>query len=162
MLRYQTVQVALRQLDMRSHTHYAIYVNTLRFRHNNRHLAQDIFPSFCLNGNVWTLLKMSLKCVTGVRINDIPVLVQIMVWRWPGDKPLSDIFCVTRTQWVKSVLQSQSGEWTGETLSIYSPVLAMHSALVKEPNITMCRLLRMSWKLFQNILKRYSTYFVQL
>ena len=41
--------------------------------------------------------------------NNIPALVQIMAWRPPGDKPLSDSsmvrlsthLCVTRPQWVK-------------------------------------------------------------
>ena len=54
-----------------------------------------------LNANVWMSLKISLKLV--------PALVQIMVWRRPGDKQLSEpmmvsllthIF-VTRSQWVK-------------------------------------------------------------
>ena len=42
-------------------------------------------------------------------INNIPTLVQIMAWRRPGDKPLSEPMmvrspthiCVTRPQWVK-------------------------------------------------------------
>ena len=42
-------------------------------------------------------------------INNIPALVQIMVWRRPGDKPLSELMMVslpthmwvTRPQWVK-------------------------------------------------------------
>ena len=42
-------------------------------------------------------------------INNIPALVQIMAWRRPGDKPLSEPMvgsllthiCVTRPQWVK-------------------------------------------------------------
>ena len=33
---------------------------------------------------------ISLKCVPKVRINNIPALVQIMAWRRPGDKPLSE------------------------------------------------------------------------
>ena len=53
---------------------------------------------------------MSLKFVPKVRINNIPSLVQIMAWRRPGDKPLSEPMmvslltqiCVTRPQWVKS------------------------------------------------------------
>ena len=47
---------------------------------------------------------------TDVPINYIPALVQIMAWRRPGDKPLSEPMllillmdiCVTRHQWVNS------------------------------------------------------------
>ena len=43
------------------------------------------------------------------RINNIPTLIQIMAWRRPGDKPLSEPMmvkllthlCITRPQWVK-------------------------------------------------------------
>ena len=59
--------------------------------------------------NAWILLKIPLKSVPKVRINNIPALVQIMAWRRPGDKPLSEPMmvsllthiCVTRPQWVK-------------------------------------------------------------
>ena len=55
------------------------------------------------------LLKISLTFVPKAPINNIPSLVQIMVWRRPGDKPLSEPMmvgllthiCVTRPQWVK-------------------------------------------------------------
>ena len=33
---------------------------------------------------------MSLKFFPKGPINNIPALVQIMAWRWPGDKPLSE------------------------------------------------------------------------
>ena len=44
--------------------------------------------------------------------NNIPALVQIMAWRRPGDKPLSEPMmvnllthiCVTRPQWVKEII----------------------------------------------------------
>ena len=59
------------------------------------------------NENVWISLTVSMKFVPEVRINNIPALVQIMAWRWPGDKPLSEPMmvsllthiCVTRPQW---------------------------------------------------------------
>ena len=53
-------------------------------------LADDIFKCIFLNENVWILLKISLKFVPEVQINNIPALVQIMAWRRPGDKPLSE------------------------------------------------------------------------
>ena len=61
-----------------------------------------------LNENVRITLKISLRFVPKVRINDIPALVQIMAWRRPGNKPLSKPMlvsllthiCVTRLQGV--------------------------------------------------------------
>ena len=61
-----------------------------------------------MNENVWILIKISLKFVPEVRINNIPALVQIMAWHRPGNKPLSEPMmvrlpthiCVTRLQWV--------------------------------------------------------------
>ena len=87
-----------------------ISVNTLRPRQNGRHSTDDIFKCIFLNENVWILLKISLKFVLKGPINNIPSLVQIMAWRRPGDKPLSEpmmvrlptYICVTRPQWVNS------------------------------------------------------------
>ena len=53
----------------------------------------------------------SLKFVPKCPINNIPALVQIMAWRRPGDKPLSEPvmvsllthICVTRPQWVNTL-----------------------------------------------------------
>ena len=62
----------------------------LKPRQNCRHFADDIFKSFFLNENVWISLKISLKFVPKVRINNISALVQIMAWRRAGDKSLSE------------------------------------------------------------------------
>ena len=83
--------------------------NTLRPRQNGRYFADDIFKCIFLNGNACISLKISLKFVPKVRIDNIQALVQIMAWRRPGDKPLSEPMmvsllthiCVTRPQWVK-------------------------------------------------------------
>ena len=40
-------------------------------------------------------LKISLKFVPKVAINNFPSLVQIMAWRRPGDKPLSEPMMVS-------------------------------------------------------------------
>ena len=61
-----------------------------------------------LNENVWLSIKISLTFVPKGHFNNIPALVQIMAWRRPGDKPLSEPMmaslpthiCVTRPQWV--------------------------------------------------------------
>ena len=84
------------------------YVNTLRPRQNGRRFADDTFKRIFLNENVRILIKISLKFVPKGPINNIPALVQIMAWRRPGDKPLSELMmvsllthiCVTRPQWV--------------------------------------------------------------
>ena len=67
------------------------------------------------NENLWILRKNSLKFVPKGQINIIPALVQIMVWCWPGDKPLSEPMMVsllmhiyvTQPQWVNEMLSSQ-------------------------------------------------------
>ena len=84
------------------------WLNTLRPRQNGRHFADDIFKCIFLNENVWIPLKTSLAFVPKGPINNIPTLVQVMAWRRPGDKPLSEPMvvnlsthiCVTRPQWV--------------------------------------------------------------
>ena len=85
-------------------------VNTLRLRQYGRYFPDDIFKRICLNENVSISLKISLKFVPKVQFNNIPALLQIMVWRRPGDKPLSEPMvvsllthiCVTRPQWVNA------------------------------------------------------------
>ena len=83
-------------------------LNSLRPRPNRRHFADDIFKCIFENENEWISPRISLKFVSKVRINNIPALVQIMAWRRPGDKPLSEPMmvswpthiCVTWPQWV--------------------------------------------------------------
>ena len=82
--------------------------NILRPRQNDRHFPDVILNCIFLNENVWISNKISLKFVPKGQINNIPALVQIMAWRRPGDKPLSEPMlvslrthiCVTRPQWV--------------------------------------------------------------
>ena len=84
-------------------------INTLKPRRNEQHFADDIFKRIFFNENVWISIEISLKFVPKGPINNIPALVQIMVWRRSGDKPLSETnmvslpthICVTRPQWVK-------------------------------------------------------------
>ena len=85
------------------------WYNTLRPRQVGRHFPDDIFKYIFLNENAWILIKISLKFVPKASIDNIPALVQIMAWQWPGDKPLSEPMmvrllthlCVSRPQWVK-------------------------------------------------------------
>ena len=64
--------------------------NTLRPRRNEQHFADDIFKRIFFNENGWISIKISLKSLPKGPINNIPALVQIMAWRRPGDKPLSE------------------------------------------------------------------------
>ena len=84
-------------------------VNTLRPRQNWRHFPDDIFKCILLNENGGIPIKISLKFVPKVPINNIQALVKIMAWCRPGDKPVCELMmvslpthkCVTRPQWVK-------------------------------------------------------------
>ena len=86
---------------------------SLRPRRNRRYNADDIFKCIFLRENVWIPTKISLKFVPKGPINNIPALVQIMAWRPPGDKPLSEPMMVsllthiyvTRPQWVNALTE---------------------------------------------------------
>ena len=90
------------------HSNWGRLVNTLRPRENGRHFP-DILKCIFLNEKVWISIKISLKFVPRGPINNVPTLVQIMAWRRPGDKPLSEPrmvrlpthICFTRPQWVE-------------------------------------------------------------
>ena len=86
------------------------HVSTLRPRQNGRHFADDTFKYIFVDENITISAKISLKFVPNGPIDNIPALVQIISWRRPGDRPLSEPMmvrllthiCVTRPQWVKS------------------------------------------------------------
>ena len=95
-------------------------VNTLR-RDKIANIWQTTFSNvFFDSENVWISIKISLKFVPRGPINNIPALIQIMAWCYPGDKPLSEPMlvsltmhiCVTWPQWVDVL------NWLVET-SIY-------------------------------------------
>ena len=87
-----------------------LVINTLRPRQNGRHFPDKIFKCIFLNEDARISLKIPLKFVPKVRINNIPALLEIMSWRRLGDKPLSQPMmvslpthiCVTRPQWVNT------------------------------------------------------------
>ena len=90
--------------------HIERHINTLRPRQNGRHFADDTFNRIFVLANARISIKFSLKFVPKGPINNIPALVQIMAWRRPSDKPLSEPMlvrlpthiCVTRPQWVNT------------------------------------------------------------
>ena len=119
-------------------------INTLRPRQNGRRFADDVFKCIFLNENVWISLKISLKFVPKVPINNIPALVQILAWRRWGDKPLSEPMmvsllthiCVTRPQWVKSVCFSDT-TWHRTSWSTLAQVMA-RCLMVPIHNLNQC------------------------
>ena len=98
------------------HSFLCVIFNTLRPGQNGRHFADDTFKCIFFNENVRNSIEISLKFVPKGPINNIPALVQIMAWRRPGNKPLSEPImvrllthiCVTQPQWVKGSWIKQS------------------------------------------------------
>ena len=96
--------------------HEWLWVITLRPRQNGRRFADGTFKRIFVNENVRILIEISLKFVPKGPISNNPTLVQIMAWRRPGDKPLSEPMmvsllthiCVTRPQWVNSLITANS------------------------------------------------------
>ena len=99
-------------------------VNTLRPRQNDRHFAEDSFKCIFLNENGSISINISLRFVPKGPNKNIPALVQIMAWRRPGDKPLSEPMmvsfpthiCVTRPQWVNWTLRNNL-RWNNNQMS---------------------------------------------
>ena len=99
-------------------------LNTLRQRQDGRHFADNIFTCIFFNENCCILIKFSLKYVRKGPIDNNPALVQIMVWRRPGDKPLSEPMmvsllthiCVTRPQWVNNAVHFKIEQWADKYL----------------------------------------------
>ena len=54
--------------------------NTLRQKQNGRRFPDDTFKCIFSNENVRISMKISLKFVPKVPINNIPALIQIMAW----------------------------------------------------------------------------------
>ena len=79
------------------------WISTWRSRQDGRRFPDDILKCI-FKEKVWISIKMSLKFVPKVQIDNIPALIQIMAWCWLGDKPLSGpmmdilltLICVTR------------------------------------------------------------------
>ena len=122
---------------------FCLWINTLRLRQNGRHFADDTFKPIFLNENIRISIKISQKFVPKVPINNIPALVQIMAWRRPGDKPLSEPkmvrlpmhICITRPQWVNIVICGQDGchlaDNISKDISFDEKLLILNQILIK-------------------------------
>ena len=53
-------------------------------------LADDIFKCIFFNENIRIPIQISLKFVPNGPIDNHSALVQVMAWRWAGDKPLPE------------------------------------------------------------------------
>ena len=84
---YDMMEVALGRPQMQPQVDY---LNSLWPRQNGCHLADNILKCIFLNENVWIFIKISLKFFPKGPIGKMPVLVLIMAWRRPSDKPLSE------------------------------------------------------------------------
>ena len=89
-----------------------------------------------------------LKFVPNIRISNIPALVQIMAWRRPGAKPLSDPMmisllthiCVTRPQWMNGLKQC----WSSPLMHIYvTRPRSISPARCRSSNLKKCLLHRL-------------------
>ena len=94
-----------------------------------------------MNENVRISIKFPLKFVPKGPINNIPALAQIMTWRRPGDKPLSEPvmvsllthICITRPQRVKKHRQLISDPrltFPGEVTSLNLPAAVGITSLI--------------------------------
>ena len=93
-------------------------LNTLVSGQNGSHFPYDTFKRIFLNQNVRILIKIPLKFVPKGPINNIPALVQIMAWRRPSDKPLSELMMF-------SLLTHISG---GVAVQLYTPIWDMRNS----------------------------------
>ena len=87
---------------------------TLRPRQDGPRFA-DIFKWIFFNEIMWISIKILLKFVPSGPVNNIPALVQIMAWRRPSDKPLSEAMKVSLlthicvNQWVNLFMATTPG-----------------------------------------------------
>ena len=91
-------------------THFKHIEAETRWPAFSRHFHTHFLEWKCMNFD-YNFKKFVLRVLKGP-VNSIPTLVQIMAWRRPGDKPLSEPMmvsllmhiCGTRPQWVNSML----------------------------------------------------------
>ena len=94
-------------------SHLSVTVITLRPRRNGRHFPNDILKWIFLNENLKNSIQILLEFVPKIRIITIQALVLILAWCRPDAKPLSEPIavwlsthiCVTRPQWVNTILR---------------------------------------------------------
>ena len=127
---------------LRLHYHFEAETKLPPFR--RRHFQMHFREWKCMN---FTSLKISLKCVSKFRINNIPTLVQIMVWRRPGDKPLSEPMMALLTDAYMRHSASMS-------LQLGDPLICQIIAVAVGPFLIefnhLCFFLKLYWLSFQH------------
>ena len=76
------------------------------------HFAGDMFKRIFLNENIWNSYKISLKYVHWGLIDNMSALVQIMVRRRSGEKPLSEPMLA---QFTDAYMYMHEGRWVKAT-----------------------------------------------
>ena len=76
------------------------------------------FQCIFLNENARISIQISLKFVPKVSIDNIPALLQIMVWRRSGDKPLSEPMMVSQLLCLNKL---NKGSYTKADPQFYTP-----------------------------------------
>ena len=89
------------------------------------------------------LREISPKFVPKAPINNIPLLVQMMAWRRPGDKPSSEPMmvsllthmCVTRLQWVNWYIRKEEPTWKSlsRDFGIFTLLFTLNGYVPKSP-----------------------------
>ena len=119
-----------------------ICIDPLRPRQNGRRSRH--FKAHFLEWKSRISIKISLKFAPKGPINNILALVQIMAWRWPGYKPLSEPMmvsllthiCITLPQWVKYNTPVEvyglcvTLHWTFLTQTFFSFRIHIHSSFL--------------------------------
>ena len=125
--------------NRRSEVIKTMVVNSLRPRQNGRHFADDVFKCIFLNENVWILLKISLKFVPKGPINNMPSLVQVMTWRRPGDKPLSEPMLVSLLTHISVTRPISLDMWDKQSYYLRHPSFTKYNLWFLNNNISTTR-----------------------
>ena len=88
-----------------------VYTNALRARQNGHHFADDTFKRIFWKENVRISIKISLKFVPKGPIDNTPALFQMMAWRRPGGKPLSEAMMVRSRRIYASLGLNELTHW---------------------------------------------------
>ena len=59
-------------------------------KENDGSLSDDILKLIFFNESICFVILISLKIIPTCEINNKPILLQIMAWRWFNNEPLSD------------------------------------------------------------------------
>ena len=136
-------------------------------RQNGRLFPDDIFKCFFLNVNVWIWLKISLKFVPKGRINNIPALVQIMAWRRPGDKSLSEPMMVNLLTHI-CIIRPQRGNaiYISKYIRISSQHEKHHLCITLQDgnlvwnSMAQAKITNVGWRIIENVNRHDENQFV--